>query len=370
MRKRKFGTTAIRAVMAAAAAAGSLTISAHGALADQAVKIGIGGTSLLNLTYYYLTLPGPLGYWKQEGYDVEVFPVSGSSEAVQQLAAGNLDFAEMQLSSVVIANAEQNVPVRAVLTNGVIGWGLAVRKDGPVKAVGDLKGRNIGIVSLSSGGIPLLKSYVDSAGLDPENDISIIATGAGASALTALQNGQVDALMYWASALVGFKAVDPDLEILRDPNWQKIPDFSLATSQKVVETDPKMLEGIARGVAKAMVFAAANPDCVRQLQWKYYPDSKPTGISEEDAVKRDLSLLAVALDEQKKVQALNPENLVAAVSVEGVGAFQDLLYGTGTLKAKVDPPSVVAGDLAFWKRVNDFDKAAIEAEAKACKIPD
>lgn len=363
--------TTIRAAMIAASAAGSMATSAHCAsAADQSVKIGVGGSNFINLTYWYLTLPGPLGYWKQEGYDVQVFPISGSQEAAQQLSVNNLDFAEMNAGVIIQSNTEHKLPVRAVVTNGVVGWGVAVKKDGPIKTAADLKGRNVGIVSLSSGGIPLLKSYLKGAGLNPESDVNFIATGAGAQPLSALQSGQVDALMYWSSALVGFQAANAGLTVLRDPVWRTLPDFTLSSSQKKMDEDPKMVEGIARGMAKAMVFAEANPDCVRRMQWKYYPDTKPTGVTDDEAAKRDLALLAAVIDEQVKARALNPENLVATASVTAFGVYQDFLFDAGILTTKVNPAQFTVGDAKFWQRVNNFDKAAIEAEAKACKILD
>jgi NitT/TauT family transport system substrate-binding protein len=370
MRGYKTAAAKIRVAMIAAMAAASVAISADVAAADQSVKIGVGGSNFINLTYFYLTLPGPLGYWKQEGYDVQVFPISGSQEAAQQLSVNNLDFAQMSASVIIQSNTEHKLPVRAVVTNGVVGWGVAVKKDGPIKTVADLKGRNVGIISLSSGGIPLLKAYLKGAGLNPESDVNFIATGAGAQPLSALQGGQVDALMYWSAALVGFQAANAGLTVLRDPAWHTLPDFTLSTSQRKMDEDPRMVEGIARGMAKAMVFTEANPDCVRRIQWKYYPDTKPTGVTDDQAAKRDLALLAAVVDEQVKARELNPDNFVAATSATAFGAYQDFLFDAGILTTKVNPAQFQVGDAKFWQRVNNFDKAAIEAAAKACKIGD
>lgn len=334
----------------------------------QEVKIGAGGSNFLDISYYYLLLPGPLGYWEKEGYKVDVFPISGSSEAAQQLAVNNIDFAQMSAGTIIQANTEHSLPVRGLITNITVGWGIAVPKDGPIKTVADLKGKNIGIVSLSSGGIPLLKSFLKSNGLDPDKDATLIATGVGAQAMLALQNDQVQGLMYWSSALVGFQNSNPNLMILQDPAWAQMPDYSFATSQKTIDEKPEMVEAIARGMAKAMVFAAANPDCARQLQWKFYPDTKPTGVDEAKAASNDLALISVLLKDQANAAKMNPEGMVAGVSVEAMGAYQDFLSNAGVLTKKVDPNSLVIADgPAFWAKVNNFDKAAIEADAKACK---
>lgn len=331
------------------------------------VRIAIAGTSFLDISYFPLLLPSALGYWEEEGYKAEVFPISGSSEAAQQLAADNIDFAQMAGASIILANAQHSVPIRTLITNFALGWGVAVKKDGPIKSAADLKGKNIGIVSVSTGGVSLVKSFVRKSGLDPDTDVTMIATGVGAQPLLALQNDQVQALMYWSSALVGFQSMDPNLTILKDPAWAELPDYSFATSQKVIDEKPAMVEGISRGIAKAMVFAAANPDCVRQLQWKFYPDSKPTNVDEETAIANDLAKVSILLEDQALASKLNPNGFVAGASAEAMGKYQDFLVEYGILTEKVDPETLVIPDsLAFFTKINDFDSAAIEADAKAC----
>ncbi len=358
-----------RILLAGAIACISLTATAGAQAELQEVKIGAGGSNFLDLSYYFLLLPGPLGYWEQEGYKVDVFPVSGSSEAAQQLAVGNLDFAQMSASAIIQSNTQHGLPVRALITNITVGWGIAVKKGGPIKTVADLKGKNVGIVSLSSGGIPLFKSFLKNSSLDPESDVTLVATGVGAQALTALQHDQVQGLMYWSSALVGFQNAAADLDILRDPAWAMLPDYSLSTSKKIIDEKPEMVEGIARGMAKAMVFAAANPDCARKLQWKYYPDTKPTGVPEEKAISTDLALISTLLHDQANAAKMNPDGNVAGVSVEAMGAYQDFLFDAGVLTNKVAPSDLVVPDAAnLWGRVNNFDKAAIEVSAKACNF--
>jgi NitT/TauT family transport system substrate-binding protein len=353
------------ALAAFAAALSWLPASAQGPLKQ--VKIAVGGTSFLDISYYPLLLASSLGYWKQEGYTVDVFPISGSWEAAQQLAAGNIDFGQMAGAVIIQANAEHSIPVRTLITNFSLGWGLAVKKNGPIKTPADLKGKKIGIVSLSSGGVSLVKSFVKNNGLDPENDVTMIATGVGAQALLALRNDQVQALMYWSSALVGFQSADPDLTILKDPTWAEIPDYSLATSQQVIDQKPEMVEGISRGVAKAMVFAAANPDCARRLQWKFYPDTKPTNVDEKTAASNDLAKISILLSDQANASKLNPDGFLAAASAKAMGTYQDFLYAAGVLKAKADSKAlVIPAGTAFWSKINTFDKAAIEADAKAC----
>jgi NitT/TauT family transport system substrate-binding protein len=335
----------------------------------KSVKIGVGGSNILNLTYYYLLLPGPLGYWKEEGYAASVFPVSGSVEVAQQLAVNNLDFGEMNATAIIQANTEHNVPVRALITNSQVDWGLAVAQDGPVANVIDLKGKSIGLVSLSSGGVPLLKAFLRKGGLDPEADVTLVPTGTGVPAVTALQANRVQGLMYWGAALASFENAGLKLRVLRDPKWSEYPDFTFAANKLTIEKDPAMVEGIGRGIAKAMAFAATNPDCARQLQWKYYPDTKPRGIDESSAIESDMRLINVAINDQKVFEKINGDRYVAATSVRGFEQYQDFLYDSGIITKKIAPQTFVAENADnLWARINNFDRAAIEKQARECKF--
>src|SRR5882762_7162139 len=106
------------------------------------VRLAVG-TSLLNVGYPMNTLPVTLGYWKAEGYDVEVLPVGASLQALQQMVAGNAEFGQVNASVIVQANAKNDLPARIVMGNGVIDWSIAVDADGPIKSVKDLKGKTI-----------------------------------------------------------------------------------------------------------------------------------------------------------------------------------------------------------------------------------
>src|SRR5690348_17145427 len=71
----------------------------------QKVRLAVG-TTVLNVGYPMLTLAVTLGYWKEEGYDVELLPVGASLQAIQQMVAGNAEFAEVNASVIVQSNAK------------------------------------------------------------------------------------------------------------------------------------------------------------------------------------------------------------------------------------------------------------------------
>ena len=330
------------------------------------VRIAVG-TTVLNLSYPWLNLPVALGYWRDEGYDVEVLPVGASLQALQQMVGGNADFAEVNSSVIVQANVVNGIPVRAVMANGVIDWAVGVQADGPVRDVRDLKGKTVGVFSLATGGIAFLRGYLRQNGMDPDRDVTLVATGLGAPAVDALRTGKVQGLLYWAVAMAGFENAGLHLRYLRAPDWRGYPDLSLSTLQKTAAADPRMVEAIARGAARATVFALANPDCVRQVQWERFPATKPTGADDATLRQWDLRLLGAQLDSLRDGFALNGGKLWGNVDPAGFERIEAFMLESKQI-GKTLPGRTFALDIpGFYERVNAFDAEATRAAALTCQ---
>ncbi|MDQ0074542.1 NitT/TauT family transport system substrate-binding protein [Variovorax boronicumulans] len=325
------------------------------------------GTQVINVTYPWLTLPIALGYWKEDGYDVKIVTTGGSLQGIQQMVGGGVDFAQVNSTGLIQANTENQVAVRGLMATGVIDWGVGVLQDSPVNTVADLRGKKIGIFSLGTGGMPLLKGYLRANGVNPDTEVQIIATGAGAPALEALRAGRVQALMFWGSALTGFQNAGAKMRILFDPTWRSLPDFTFATMQKTIDADPAMVEAIARGAAKATLFAQTNPECARRIHWKNYPGSKPTGADEATLARWDLALLQTQLETMSGTEAMTSTKLIGAMSPAAYGRMQDLMLKDGLIKRTLPPESMLHLKPGFVEAINRFDRSAVVDAAKACK---
>jgi NitT/TauT family transport system substrate-binding protein len=325
------------------------------------------GTQVLNVSYPWLTLPIALNYWRDEGYDVKVITVGGSLQGIQQMVGGSIDFAQLNSTGLIQANTDNNVQVRGLMGTGVIDWGVGVMPNGPIKSVADLKGKKIGIFTLGTGGIPLLKGYLRANGIDPDKDVQIIATGAGAPALEALRSDRVQGLMFWASALAGFENAGTKLRVLVNPEWRALPDFTFATMQKTIDTDYAMVEAISRGAAKATLFAMTNPDCARKIHWKHFPSTKPTGADEATLAKWDLNLLEAQLETMRGGHALHGGKLIGAFTTKPYAAMQDFMLKEGLIKRTVPAETLFINKVGFTEAINKFDRQAVINAAKSCQ---
>lgn len=365
------GLTALHPVARRALLAASAGLGLAGAVPAVAqprlkkVRIAVG-TNILNLTYPWLTLPLIKGWWRDEGYDVEVLPVGASLQALQQMVAGNVAFAQLNSSVVIQANVVNNIPVRAVMNNGILDWSLAVLQDSAVRSPGDLKGKAIGVFSLATGGIVFMKSYFRGLGIDPDHDIQIIPVGLGAPAVDALRSDRVQALMYWGAALASFENAGLRLRYFQGDDWALMPDFTFATLQKTIDEDPAMVEAIARGAAKACVFVTENPRCQLDLHWAAYPSSKPTGADEATLVERDMNNLRMQLLAMRGAFEMNGGKLWGRATPQAYGRLQAFMQNAGMIQHSVDPATFMPTIPEFFEKINDFDVADIQRQARVC----
>jgi len=353
--------------LAALLLTGVLQASSTSAQSPPLKKVRIAmGARVINIAYPWLTMPRPLGYWKEEGLDVEVLAVGGSLEAIQQLVAGNADFAQVNSGVVVQGNANNNLPLRSVMLNTVNDWSVVTFEDGTIKSMKDFKGKSIGVPALSTGGMPLLKELLLRNGLTPDKDVSIVAVGFGPQAYQAIKSDNVQGLMFFQAAIAGFENAGGKFRYFHGDDWRQQPDFSLVTTQKVLEGDPKMVQSIVRGAAKGAVFSLANPDCTRRVHWKTWPDTKPSGAPEETLAKWDLNNLGAQQKGMVEAYALSGGKLWGAYTPAEYDVLQDFLLRASLIKQKLPNDKLVVTTPGFFEGANNFDRAAIEQQAKAC----
>jgi NitT/TauT family transport system substrate-binding protein len=326
-------------------------------------------TPVLNVTYSQLTLPITLGYWRDEGYDVELHTADGSLQAVQQLVGGNAEFATVSANAVVLANVKSDEPVRVAMNFQTSDFALVVEDNSAIKTVMDLKGATIGVVNLATGAIVSLNGLLHKNGMDPARDVQYVATGFGATAIQALKSGHVQGLIYWGTAIAGFENAGLKLRKIVGDDWNTYPEYTLAVMRGTAEKNPEMALAIARGAIKGMVFARANPECAVKRHWAKYPATKPGGVDDSVALRFELNLLSAqrqAWDNARKL--FGGDKLWGNFDLAGWDRLVRFMAESKQIDKTV--PADVFGLNApdHYRKINDIDAKAIEDSAIACKF--
>ncbi|MFJ9450160.1 MULTISPECIES: ABC transporter substrate-binding protein [unclassified Herbaspirillum] len=192
------------------------------ALEKPKVSIAVGGK---NLFYYLpLTVAEQLGYFKDEGLQVEISDFAGGAKALQAMVGGSADVVSGAYEHTINMQAKNQPIVAFVLQGRAPQIVLAVsNKTMPnYKSVADLKGKKIGVTAPGSSTSIMASFVLAKAGLKP-TDVSFIGVGAAAGALSALRSGQIDAIAN----------LDPVISMLEQKNEIK----TVADTRTLKDTD-------------------------------------------------------------------------------------------------------------------------------------
>lgn len=314
------------------------------------------------------SVPVQMGYWKAENIDVDLPAVNGSAECVQGIDAGTFEVAAIGATSVLIAMAAgAKMKAIAAYVNAQI-WHTYVVEGSPIQSVQDLKGKTIGVPALESGAVPMLGALLETGGLTAD-DVEIVAAGTGAEVVPLLQSGRIDAYAASSSHAVQIDPVLP-LRAVSTSEYDSIGfHIPIIASDDVVAEKRQALVGLLRGIFKAIVFAQANPEAAVAMHYKTWPDTKPTGKTNEEIIASGVNSLNARLAEFEAVDG-KWGNTNPAVQIK---SHLSLLVKQGSVKLDAGAVDEFIGkmwDPALLDEANDFDAEAVKTAAKATKWQD
>ena len=136
------------------------------------------------------------GYFAQEGLDVELIRVGGSTRMVAALLGGSAPIIQAGASAALAATAAGSDVIIIGSTGTVSPFRLIARPE--IKQPADLKGKKAGITTFGSTSDQMVRIALKKFNLEPNKDVALLTFGAQPEAFAALMNGivQVAALSY------------------------------------------------------------------------------------------------------------------------------------------------------------------------------
>lgn len=306
---------------------------------------------------FMYAVPKKLGYFEQEGLDVSIQGVAGGSLAAQVVQGGSAQIASAAPESIMFVRDKGGDIKSFAALRRKGGWQLAFKPGSSIKSLADLKGKSIGVQGLGSGVVPLLTASLEEIGLK-KGDYSLVATGSGPQAAAALSSDKVDALALWDAEYGKMENSGLELKYLDLPIVEKLAGFALATTGQFMKEHPDALVGFCRAMAKGEVYARANPAAAIKIFYEVFPQTKPKGVPEEQAIKDDANILKRWMSSGTGADTSVPI------------AWQYPQKWEFTLKYYTDLGSISKPQAAdayytnqFIKDCNDFDKAKIREAA-------
>ena len=299
---------------------------------------------------------GGLGFFDEEGLDVEVSGASGSTDAVKLVGAGRAEASGAVGYGPMVAGIEQGMPIISCFADGLKNKQfIVVLENSPIKSLKDLKGKKVGIYSAGSDGVYFAKAMAKEVGLDPEKDIELVPIGLGAQALNAIKEGKVVGGAFWDTAIALMEVQGVKFRYLSTPGVERIVSGGFAVNTQWLKNSRNTAVKFFRAIAKNEVFRKVNVAASIKIHWKLFPQTMPTGVPEEKAVKDMTHVL------MSRIQG-NPEltewkGKVGIIPKELWQTSMDFFFDNGIIAKKVPVEKAFTNELIA--EANNFDMQRI-----------
>lgn len=304
-------------------------------------------------TFAYV--PKGAGYFAKNGLNVAFQPNTGGGAALKQLAAGNAQFAISSPENLLngLAAGEDLRGVATILTHSI--YSVGVLKNSKIKSVSQLRGKNVGVSSLTSGSFPTAQAALAEKGIDYKSDAKIVVVGNGGPAVNALLTHQIDAMVTTDTQFAIFKVLGAGIRFLPKPAVTKLPGDLILVQTSYLQAHPDIVAKFSRAVMEGTVYALANPNKAIGFYLQQYPEvgNLYTRTHNKQIMMARLKNMTLIKQQHKKWGYI-PVSLYQKVQSE------DLQLGTITKSA--DLKTVLTNQLS--KQIDKFNVKKIQKQAK------
>jgi NitT/TauT family transport system substrate-binding protein len=249
-----------------------------GTLEKTKVTIAVGGKSALY--YLPLALAERLGYFKEEGLEVEIADFAGGSKALQAMLGGSADVTAGGFDHVIVlqARGQKLQAFVLMLATPAISLGVVTAKVAQYRSPADLKGMKIGVTAPGSSTHMFVNRVLASAGLSSE-DVSIVGVGNGPTAIAAVRGGQIDAIANVEPAITVLERSGA-IKVVADAMSEKttralfgaaLPAGCLYTKEEFIRDHPNAVQALANAIVRALRWLqkASAEDVARSVPPEY-----------------------------------------------------------------------------------------------------
>jgi NitT/TauT family transport system substrate-binding protein len=289
----------------------------------QVVNVAIPAKSFQMVIY---PIAQQKGYMREEGIDLRVIYIAPTT-SIQAMLSEDVQFTGAG-SSALVSIARANAPLKVVLATNdrVLQW-LLTRPD--ITNPKDLKGKRVATTGVAAIATFMLKQILNKHGLDGNKDPLYLDVGQG-NQLTALLAGTMDAAVL--SVEQRYVGLDKGMrEMFFFGNEVKNSWGTLATTDKLVKENPKMISSFVRAAVKSLRYMRQDKEGTVAAMMKFagvsqqqatrvYEDLIGTftrnGAVDDEAQKNDLSIIRQVVNAAEAVPNNRAYDFTFAVQAE------------------------------------------------------
>lgn len=224
-----------------------------------------------------------LGYFEEEGLDVDMRGFPGPGDSIPAVISGNLDITLTTLHNLALIAGKDAAPLTAVyFLDSSHGADAIVAREG-INSVSDLKGKRVAVTRNEANHMLLILA-LESAGMT-EDDIKLVnmsADDAGAAFLSE----RVDAAVTWEPWVSRAKEREGAGVVF---STRDAPDTILNTisvRRDTIESSPEQLSGFLRAVDRGVKFLESNPSEAAPIiaKWLEADETDIEGMLKDDRI--------------------------------------------------------------------------------------
>jgi len=295
LNRRTFTTAAALAVASIA----SPMVRAQGRLEKSKISLAVGGKA----AFYYLplTISEQLGYFKDEGLDVEISDFAGGAKALQALVGGSADVVSGAFEHTINMQS-RNQFIEAFVLQGrapQIALGVSTKNIPHYRSLADLKGKKIGVSAPGSSTNMVANLVLSRAGIKA-SDVSYVGVGTAAGALAALRSGQIDAMSNTDPVMTMLEQKG-DVKIISDTRTLKgtlevfggpMPAACLYAPTEFVQKNPNTCQALANAIVHGLKWlqTAGPSDIIKTVPEGYLLGDRALYLASFNKVREAIAL--------------------------------------------------------------------------------
>ncbi|UTV99246.1 ABC transporter substrate-binding protein [Marinomonas rhizomae] len=250
------------------------------------------------------------GFFEDVDLDVSVASGRGSTDAISKLATGNADMGLSDLVALLMAKAQNDVPVSAVYSVfSKAPHAFFVPADSDIKSVKDVAGKRIATSPYTSSNV-FLPLLLEVNNVDPDS-IKLVKADAGALN-PMLLSGNTDVVISWITDTVIYqqqaKSAGQTLRVL--PWYDAGLEFystSVIASDRFINQHPDTVKRFIEAYKKAIAYTWEHPEESGQIVHDIVPEVDASTAT--DTINSIKSLVYNAVSDQDGYGAFTKERL-------------------------------------------------------------
>ena len=232
------------------------------------VKIAVLRAAFVYFTPYVAEAKG---FFAQHGLDAQLIYFRSGAETTTAVVSGSTEFGALATEHVTQVR-DQGLRLKAIVANLTDSpFTLIVRKEvelpnaarGYPQVVRDLKGLKLGITGRGASTDFTLRFLVKEAGLDPDKDVTIIATGGVTTSMAALQKGDIQGYLGFepiqSQAIYGLGIAKPVIDIRKGEGPRLLHEYaynSMVAKEEYLDANPETARRMVAAVLDTHRFLA------------------------------------------------------------------------------------------------------------------